>query len=223
MRTDAEIQKDVRDEIRWEPRLIGSEINVDVTNGQVLLAGSLDSYPKKFAAEKAASKIFGVTGITNNIKIKIPEDQKRPDDEIKKAVIDAIKWNSTIDEKKIMATVKDGWVTLEGNVEWEFQKSRVTNLAEDTTGVTGVTNHISVISAFADSQDVKTKIDAALKRNFYLQRNNIKVEVNGSKATLSGNVRTLAEKSAAEAAAWSAAGINKVENKLRVNYSEVYA
>jgi osmotically-inducible protein OsmY len=223
MKTDIEIQKDVKAELKWDSRLNGSDIEVDVKEGHVVLSGSIDSYPKKIRAEEAVRRITGVKSVGNELKVNIPLSHKRTDTELKNAVLDAIKWNSTIKEDDVSVEVKDGWVSLSGNVDWQYQRSKARLLAEDITGVIGVTNLISVKSNSGSTVNAKSSIEAALRRNYYLNTNKIKVDVNGSKVILTGKVKTLAEKGAAETAAWSAPGITDVVNELVIDYSEVYA
>jgi osmotically-inducible protein OsmY len=223
MKTDIEIRKDIMEELDWDAKINGSAINVDLKEGHVVLSGTVDSYPKKIRAEEAVRRIMGVKSVGNDLKVIIPTSSKRADAEIRRAVIDSIKWNSSIQENKIKVDVEDGWVTLTGSVDWQYQRSKARLLAEDITGVVGVTNLITVVSTFASSQDVKNKINTALKRNYYLDTRKINVQVDNGRAILTGQVRTLAEKSAAETAAWSAPGITDVLNELVIDYSEVFA
>jgi osmotically-inducible protein OsmY len=221
MKTDNDIEKDLKAELSWESRIKGANIITQVNDRRVTLSGTIDSYLKKIDAEKAAMKIEGVIAVDNLIKVQIPVSLMKKDAEIEKSARDVLKWNSGIDESKIRVEVKDGWVSLEGKVDWEYQRSRARKLVEGLTGVVGVTSLIEVNSTFATSREVKDKIDAALRRNYYLNTNNIHVEVNGSKALLTGKVHTLAEKKDAETASWSAPGITEVINELVVTYSEV--
>lgn len=221
MKKDPEIQRDVEDELNWEPSLAAAPISVKVKNGYVTLDGTVNSYMKKLSAERAAMRVYGVRSVTNNMDVKLLDSFKRSDAELKEAVINTIKWNSAIDEDRVKVLVKDGWVTLEGTVEWDFQKSKAKNLAEDLTGVIGVTNNITVVTSTPTSREIKDKIRAAIKRNIDFNGNKITVEVDGSKVSLSGDVRSLREKNDAEYAAWSAPGVTSVDNKLEVNYEEV--
>jgi osmotically-inducible protein OsmY len=223
MKTDTEIKKDINAELKWDSRLNGSNVEVDVNGGHVILSGSVSSYPRKISAEESVRRIAGVKSVSNELKVSIPSIHFRTDSEIKKAILDTIKWNSSIAEDQIAVKVEDGQVELTGNVNWEYQRSKARLLAEDITGVVGVTNLINVKSNSANSQDVKSSIDAALRRNYYLDTNKIKVEVDAGKVILTGKVKTLAEKGAAETAAWSAPGITEVVNELVIDYSEVFA
>ncbi len=146
MRSDSEIEQDVSHELEWESRYNDLKINVEVNDGCVSLSGIVDSYPKKMEAERAAMRVAGIIWVNNNIVVKITD--KKSDAEIKTAAIRAIKWNTTIDENKINVKVEKGWVTLEGTVTWEYQKSKARNLAEDVIGVIGVTNLISITPSY---------------------------------------------------------------------------
>ncbi len=227
MRSDVEIQMDVMEELDWEAVMNSNAVKstgvgVTVTKGIVTLTGTVDSYAKKSAAEKAAIRVAGVRAVANDIEVRLASIYNRNDTEIAEAILNAIKWSTSIPDEKIIVKVQDGWVTLEGEVEWEFQKRAARKAIEDLLGVKGVENEIKVISKIATPQDVQEKIRAAFRRNYYLNLNKIKVEIKGSTAILRGEVRTLAEKTAAENAAWSAPGIIRVDNKLEVNYSEVF-
>jgi osmotically-inducible protein OsmY len=221
MRTDAQIEKEVKEELAWESRVNGAYIEVEVHQGIVNLSGSIDSLSRKHDAEMAAARVHGVTEVINNLEVKIPEATRRNDAEIERAILNAIIWNSSIDESKIMIKVKKGWVTLEGEVPWEYQKSRARLLAADKHGVTGITNLIKVTPSSAP-HDAKEKIKAALKRNHLIDAARINVKVAGSKAILSGEVRSVDEKSAVELLAWSAPGITEVDNRLVVNLTEIF-
>jgi osmotically-inducible protein OsmY len=221
MKTDSEIKKNVEEELNWESRIDGSAILVTVNEGFVTLSGIIDSYTKKMDAERTAMKVNGVVNVINELKVVIPLIQQKKDFEIKNAIVTAIKWNSSIDERRIKVSVVNGHVTLEGEVSWEYQKSRARNLAADIIGVTDVINFIKVVSNSVQS-GAKEKIEAALKRNYYLNSSKIKVAVDGSKAILTGMVKSLEEKGAAETAAWSAPGINEVDNKLIVSFQETF-
>lgn len=219
--TDPEIQRKIKDELQWEPRIHDSDIVAFVKNGHVILSGVVDSYKKKTDAEIAAIRIEGVTGVENTIQVRISD--KKSDAEIEKAIKSSITWNSSVDESKIRIRVNNGWVTLEGEVAWEYQKSRAEEVVKDISSVTGISNFLEVISPFPVTRDIKEKIDAALKRAYALSSHEIKVDVRDKKVILTGKVRTLRERAAAETAAWSAPGIAKVDNKLEVRSSEVFS
>lgn len=221
MRTDSEIQKDVMDEFRWEALLNASEIGVAVKHGIVTLTGSVDTYTKKLAAENAAKNVVGVKAVAENIEVKLTSYGKRNDTEIAEAVINALKWHTAVKEDKVKIKVEDGWVSLEGEVEWEFQKTAARSTVENLSGVVGITNNIK-IKPQVGATDLKKKISAAYHRNATIDAEKITIDVVGGKVTLRGKVRSYAEKKDAETAAWLAPGVDKVENNLEID-TEVYA
>jgi osmotically-inducible protein OsmY len=228
MRSGIDILEDVKDEISWEPSLSSELIGVSVNNGMVTLSGTVDSAFKRSTAERAAMRVWGVTRVVNNLEVNLASVLKRSDDDIKEAVLNAIKWNSAVDENKIKVTVKGGWVLLEGQVDWDYQRARIKDIAEELTGVVGVNNQVTISTkehpAVPSSKEIRSRINAALRRNiFLLNGEKIDVEVSGSVVTLSGSVRSLREKNDAAYAAWSAPGVTHVENELEVHYEEAVA
>jgi osmotically-inducible protein OsmY len=215
-RPDDEIQKDILDELKYDPAFESDDIAVSVRDGVVTLAGYVKSYMAKWQAERVVSRIKGVRGIANDLEVKLPVGSERPDPEIARAGIDTLKWNVSVPADRIMVKVEKGWVTLEGNVDWYFQKEAAERAIRSLTGVRGVTNLIAV-KARPAAQDVKQKITEALKRGAETDAEHITVEVDGSKAVLKGTVRSYAEWRDAERAALKAPGITKVENKLVVD------
>ena len=226
MRSDIEIRKDVTEELEWDAVINAyatkpAEIGVAVKNGIVTLTGTVDKYIKKTSAERAAMKVAGVKAIANDIDVKLSDWNAKNDTEIAEVILSALKWNTSLPEDKIKVIVEHGWVTLEGKVEWGFQRDAATSAIEYLIGVKGINNRIEVVSILPTPDSVKNKITSAFLRNHYLDANKIRVEVNGDTAVLKGQLGALSEKIAAENAAWSAPGISKVENKLEVDYSSV--
>lgn len=222
MKTDLVIQKDVIEELRWTPLLLNAnEIGVAVKNGIVTLSGTVDTYEKKVAAEEAAKSIAGVKAVAEDIEVKVGDGGKRNDTEIAEAVLNALWWSSSVKEDKIKVKVENGWITLEGEVEWKFQRNTIENTVRKLLGVRGITNNIK-IKPLVDAVDVKRKINAAFQRSASFDSQKVNLEVDGRAVILTGKVRSYAEKKDAEKAVWNAPGVNRVENKLEID-TEVFA
>jgi len=213
IRTDEEIQRDVLDELKWDPHVQINEIGVAVKDGIVMLTGWVDSYLKKLAAENAAHRVRGVKAVANDIEVRLPGSAERTDADLAKAVLDALRWDAAIPAGKLDVTVSHGWVTLRGEVEFAFEKRDAERVVQRLAGVKGVTNLITVRSHPLPS-DLKQNIEKALVRNAETDAQRITVEVEGSKVILRGTVRSYAEKKAAEDTAWSSPGVTEVENRI---------
>jgi osmotically-inducible protein OsmY len=213
VRTDEEIQKDVMAELKWDAQIQPNEIGVMVKDGVVTLAGWVDSFLKKWNAEDASLKVAGVKAVANDIEVKLASE--RTDADIAAAALRALQWDAGVPSDKIQVTVSKGWVTLKGEVEWQYQKQDAERVVRRLIGVKGVSNLI-VVKPRATPAELKKKIEDALVRNAELDAKRITVEVQGSKAILRGTVRAWAEKEEAERVAWSAPGITSVENRIVV-------
>jgi osmotically-inducible protein OsmY len=209
--TDQEIQTDVMAELRWDPSVPATEIGVVVKDGVVTLTGTVDTYMKKWRAEEVAHRVNGVIAVANEIQVR--SIGERTDSDIAAAAVHALSWNSTIPQGKVHVTVDKGWITLKGDVEWQYQRQEAERVVRRLLGVKGVSNLITVKPA-ASPSDLKRKIQDALVRNAQIDADGITVEVEGSKAILRGKVRSWAEREEAERVAWLAPGITSVDNRI---------
>ena len=222
MKKDIEIQEDVISQLKWEPFLKASDIGVVVKNGIVTLSGTVANYSQKLAAERAAKKVTGVRGIAEDIQIGVSPVFRKNDTEIAESVLNALKWHSAVPEEKVNVKVEDGIVTLEGEVEWEYQRSSAKDSVDHLLGVRNVVNNISVKPKVSVA-DIKNKISAAFHRTATIDADRISMEVVGNKVILEGKVRSYAEKEDAMDAAWAAPGITTVENNLELVSEEEFS
>jgi len=216
MKSDSEIERDVRDELKWDPDLDAEDIAVSVKNGVVTLAGFTRSYADRLEAEAAAKRVAGVLAVANDIEVRLPAVDRRPDPDIARDAVAALKAQLPISYDRIKVIVKDGWVYLEGAAEWQYQKTTAENAVRKVKGVKGVTNSI-VLKPQVTPSDIQRKIQEAFKRNAGVDANRITVETNGSEVVLKGTVRSWIEREEAERVAWSAPGITKVEDRIVVS------
>ena len=214
MKTDMELQRDVLDEIAWEPSVAVPEIGVTVYDGIVTLTGNVENLPAKWAAENAALRVSGVRAVVNDIEVKLSTDSRRSDEDIALAACTALEWNVVLPQN-LQVVVDDGWITLTGKVQWQFQKSAAEETVNQLTGVKGIINNITV-KPHATPSAVRGKIEAALQRHATLDAERIQIKTEDGKVSLEGTVGSWAEKEAAENAAWSAPGVTRVDNKLSV-------
>jgi osmotically-inducible protein OsmY len=216
MKSNSEIERDVRDELKWDPDLDAENIAVSVRDGVVTLAGFVKSYSDRLEAEAAAKRVAGVLAVANDIEVRLPAIDQRPDPDIAKAAVAALKSELPISYDKIKIIVKDGWITLEGAAEWQYQKTTAENAVRKVKGVKGVTNVITVKPKVQPSE-LQRKILEAFKRNAEVDANRITVEASGGDVILKGTVRSWIEREEAERVAWSAPGVTKVEDRIVVS------
>ncbi len=216
MKKDSEIQKDVMDELMWEPLLNASEIGVAVKDGIVTLSGEVNSYSKKLVAERAAKKISGVKAIAEDIQVGVSPAFNKTDTEIAESILQSFRLDSTVPVDLVKVKVEDGIVTLEGEVDWDYERSAAWRCVENIPSVRIAYNLIS-LKPKAIASNIEEKISAAFQRHATLDANRISVAISGNKAVLEGYVRSLIEKKDAESIAWSAPGILNVENRIAVH------
>jgi osmotically-inducible protein OsmY len=215
MKNDMEIQRDVMAQLNWEPLLNAAAIGVSVKDGIVTLNGMVDTYTKKMAAERAAKKVSGVKAVAEDIQVGVSPAYRKTDTEIAEAVLNALKWHTAVREDKIKIKVENGVVTLEGDVEWEYQRTAAKKAIENLAGIKMVYNFIAV-KPVGSVADLKSKIRAALQRSALIDAENISVDVVGTTAVIRGKVHSISEKEDVESAVWLAPGINVVDNQLKI-------
>jgi osmotically-inducible protein OsmY len=213
---DEEIQKNVLSELKWDARVQPNEIGVVVKDGVVTLTGWVDSYTKRWAAEEAAHRVRGVKAVANEIEVRLPSASERTDADIAAAAARALEWDAFIPLDRLDVTVAKGWVTLKGEVDWQYQKQDAERVVRRLTGVKGVTNLITVKPRITPSE-LKQKIEQALVRSAETDAQRITVEVEGSKVILKGAVRSWAEREEAARVAWLAPGVTSVENRITLS------
>jgi osmotically-inducible protein OsmY len=216
MRTDSQLQENVQDELRWEPGIHEAEVGAAVMGGVVTLAGYVDSYGEKYLAVRAVERLAGVKAVVDNLEVRVPGALRRTDTDIAHAAVRAFEWDSQVPQDAIKLAVRDGWVTIEGEVEWQYQRTAAERTVRFLTGVSGVTNLIRVVPRHASALDVGAKIKEALRRSAEIDSAHVTVETHDGSVTLKGTVRSYAERRDAERAAWGAPGVTKVDDRILV-------
>jgi osmotically-inducible protein OsmY len=216
MKTDTKLQSDIQAELRADPRVADAEIGVAVKDGVVTLTGNVPTYAQKYAAERAAERVSGVRAIAGELEIKLPTALERTDTDIAHAAADMLTWDIEVPDDKVKVKVENGWVTLDGEADWQYQKSAAERAVRYLTGVRGVSNLIR-IKPRVSTYDVSQHIKDALRRTAETDANRIQVEAQSGKVTLRGSVRSWAERQDAERAAWTASGVTAVDDKLMIS------
>lgn len=216
MKGDKDLQHDIMEDLRWDPSIDASKIGVAASDGVVTLTGAVPSYFQKQTAERITKRVAGVRAVANDIDVQLPTAVQKTDAGIATTALNALKWSASVPDERLTISVSKGWVTLEGNVEWNYQREAAEKAVEELIGVKGVTNRISV-SPHITSREVKSEIKAALHRYAELESRNIDVEAADNTITLRGSVRSWAERKEAENAAWMAPGVTQVKNEIVVS------
>jgi osmotically-inducible protein OsmY len=212
MKSDAQIQTDVIQELKWDPRVTQEHVGVAVSDGIVTLSGTVPSYIEKSAAEKAAQRVAGVKAVVEKIEVKVPGSFHKDDEDIAKAIINQFRWHAQVPDESVKASVEKGLVELTGEVEWDYQRRAAEKVVRGLTGVRGLTNKIAIKARVAQPAEIKNKIEQALKRAAEREAEHLNIEVQGSRVVLSGKVRSFAELRDVRGAAWSAPGVTSVDD-----------
>src|SRR5258705_1509426 len=216
MKTDSDIKRDVEFELKWDPDIDSTDIGVAVKNGVVTLTGFVRSYSQKYEAERDAKRVAGVVGLANDIEVRLPSIDQRPDPEIARDAIAALKNRLPQVSEQLKVLVRNGWITLEGEVEWDFQRLGAERAVRRVKGVKGVTNTVQ-LKPRVEPTEIKRKIEEAFRRNAEIDANRITVEAHDGEVILRGTVRSWAERQEAERAAWSAPGVKRVDDRITIS------
>jgi osmotically-inducible protein OsmY len=216
MRTDNELRTDIIAELSWDASVRDEDIATAVKEGVVTLAGIVDTYAQRYAAERAIERVIGVKAIVNDLTVKLPGAMERSDADIAHAAVNALRWHAQVPAERIQVKVANGWLTLEGEVDRYYQKEAAEHAVRYLTGVKGVSNVIT-LRATPTPADIKQRIRSSIKRQAELDAEQVTVETSGSRVTLRGTVRSLAERRDAERAVWNAPGVTRVENDIKVS------
>ena len=213
--TDKDLKQHVQNALDWEPSLDASDVGVSVDESVVTLRGNVTSYAEKVTAERVALRVYGVKAVANDLAVHLVSGFERTDTEIAQAAVAALNWNTVVPNDRITVTVTSGWLTLNGTLDWQYQKDAAARTVRDLTGVKAVTNNITV-QPRVKTMDVRDKIEAAFKRSAEIDARRINVTATDGKVILSGNVHSWAERQEAERAAWAAPGVTQVEDRLTI-------
>ena len=213
--TDGELLDRVEDALDWEPSVDVSDVDVSVDGGVVTMRGDVGSYAQKRTAERVVLGVYGVRGVANDLNVRLPGALERSDTDIAQVAVNTLTWNTQVPSDRVTVAVSDGWVTLRGTVDWQYQKDAAERGVRNLTGVRGITNDMTV-GPRVQPGEVQAKIEAALRRNAEIDARRINVSVADGRITLSGNVHSSAERDEARRAAWAAPGVTAVEDHMAV-------
>jgi osmotically-inducible protein OsmY len=213
--TDKELKQHVQNALDWEPSLDASDIGVSVDEGVATLRGNVSSYAEKVTAERVTLRVYGTKAVANDLVVHLPNGFARTDTEVAQAAVAALKWNTVVPKDRVTAAVANGWITLNGKLDWQYQKDAAARTVRDLTGVKGVVNNIAVQPRIKTT-DVQDKIEAAFKRSAEIDARRIAVTTQDGTIILTGNVRSWAERQEAERVAWAAPGVKQVDDRLTV-------
>jgi osmotically-inducible protein OsmY len=216
MKTDSDLKKDVLAELLWDPLVPEAKVGVAVNEGVVTLSGHLDTYAEKVAAKRAVERVAGVKAIAVELSVIPAGLHQRSDTEIATAVEHVLGWNTSVPQDQVKVAVEKGWVTLGGELDWNFQRRAVERMIRPLKGVVGITDNIR-LKELPVSGNISTRIQDALTRQAVREAQRIEILVDGSVVTLRGNVHSWAERNAAEGATWSAPGVSRVNNQLVIS------
>ncbi len=218
MKTDIQLQQDVLAELKWEPSVHAAEIGVEVKDGIVTLAGHVSTYAEKWDAERAAQRVSGVKALAIEMDVRLAGSSKKTDADVARSVENVLHWNSTLPKDSVKVMVESGWITLSGEVDWEYQRQAAAKAVRYLTGITGVRNQITIKKPTVSLGAVKSDIEAALKRRATANAHKISVEVHGADVTLTGRVDNWSEREAARHSAWGTPGVRNVVDNITVGY-----
>lgn len=216
MKTDSELKQDVLSELLWDPLVPEARVGVSVSYGVVTLTGHLDSYSEKVAARRAAERVSGVKAVAVELEVIPAGVHQRSDTEIAAAVQHALSWNTSVPQDRVKVTVENGWVTLGGELDWNFQRRALERMIRPLKGVAGIIDNIELKSLPLPT-NLSSRIQDALTRQAMREAKRIEIEVDGSVVTLRGHVHSWAERNAAEGVTWAAPGVTRVNNQLTID------
>lgn len=217
MKTDAQIQEDVIAELKWEPSVDSTQIGVEVKDGIVTLAGHVGSYVEKWEAKRAAQRVSGVKALAVEMDVKLPGSSVRNDVDIARAAVNVLQWGTYWPANQIKVVVENGWISLTGELDWEYQRAAAERSVRGLLGVVGISNQI-VLKSLASVKPIKSEIEAALKRRIHSDARHIVVDVDGADVTLTGTVHSWSDRDSARNSAWATPGVRHVADSLNVVY-----